>query len=397
MLVKLQKKTLVKTQLLGYVFTLCIGTLIVLTTLQLYHDVKPLLTEQTDIFNDKSAVVSKQISVFKSINKEKIYFTTKEIKALEKQPFVKKISAFNNADFKIKAFSNQSENIPLFQTDLFFESIPNNYIDVDSKEWFWNETSEIVPIIISESYLKLYNFGFAESQGLPVLSKNTITQIAFNLEVSGNFKSQVFKSKIVGFSSKINSILVPESFLKNANNKFGRSNTSRVSRILVEFNNPTDKLILQFFNENNYAINKDKLEYSKLTFFFNSALFFIILIAIIILVLSIAFVLLSFNLIIQKNKQQIVNLGAIGYSYKAIAKFYQIIFSIATIIAILPAIIVSFYIRSSYLEKIKELFDFSKSVNFIFSVGVVFIIVLCLLYNIVILKKIKSTVYARKN
>ena len=397
MLVKLQKKTLVKIQLLGYVFTLSIGALIVLTTLQLYYDVKPLLTEQTDIFNDKSAVVSKQISVFKSIDKEKIYFTPEEIKILEKQPFVKEISTFNNADFKIKAFSNQSENVPLFQTDLFFESIPDSYIDVNYKEWYWTETSDIVPIIISESYLKLYNFGFAESQGLPVLSKNTITQITFNLEVSGNFKSQVFKSKIVGFSNKINSILVPDSFLKHANNKFGRSNTSRVSRVLVEFSNPTDEGILRFFNENNYAINKDKLEFSKLTFFFNSALFFVILIAIIILGLSIAFVFLSFNLIIQKNKEQIINLGALGYSYKAIAKFYQIVFSIATIVAILPAIIVSFYIRASYLEKVKELFDFSKSITVILSIGVVLTIFLCLVYNIVILKKIKSTVFARKN
>jgi hypothetical protein len=396
MLVKLQKKTLVKTQLLGYVLTLCIGTLIMLTMLQLYTDVKPLLVEQTDIFSDKSAVISKQVSVFKTINKEKIYFTPKEVATLDAQPFIKKVSTFNNADFKIKAFSNQSEKIPLFQTDLFFESISDNYIDVASKEWEWGETSEIVPIIISESYLKLYNFGFAESQGLPVLSKNTITQITFNLKVSGNLKSQVYKSKIVGFSNKINSILVPESFLKSANNTFGRSNVSRVSRLLVSFNNPTDKRILKFFNENNYAINKDKLEFSKLTFFFNSALFFVILIAIIILCLSIAFVLLSFNLILQKNKEQIVNLGAIGYSYKAIAKFYQVVFSMATIIAILPAIILSVYIRTRYLEKVKELFEFSKSGSMILSIGFILMIVLCLIYNVIIVKKIKSTVNSTK-
>jgi len=396
MLVKLQKKTLVKIQLLGYILTLCIGTLIVLTTLQLYADVKPLLTEQTNIFNDKSAVISKQVSVFKTLNKEKIYFTAKEIAELEAQPFVKQVSTFNNADFKIKAFSNQSEKIPLFQTDLFFESIPDTFIDVSSKEWKWDETSEIVPIIISESYLKLYNFGFAESQGLPVLSKNTITQISFNLKVSGNLKSQVFKSKIVGFSNKINSILVPESFLKKANDTFGRGNVSRVSRLLVAFNNPTDKRILKFFNENNYAINKDKLEFSKLTFFFNSALFFVILIAVIILCLSVAFVILSFNLIIQKNKEQIVNLGAIGYNYKAISKFYQVVFSMATVIAILPAIVLSICIRTIYLEKVKELFEFSKSGSVILLIGFTLMIVLCLIYNTIIVSKIKSTIHPTK-
>ncbi|WP_299094983.1 FtsX-like permease family protein [uncultured Winogradskyella sp.] len=392
MLIKLQKKTLVKIQLIGYILTLFIGVFIVLTTLQLYQDVKPLLSEQTDVFSDKSAVISKEVSVFKSVNKDRIYFSSKEIEELKEQPFIKDVSVFNNADFRIKAYSNQSENIPLFQTDLFFESIPDAYIDVKTEDWIWNENDEVVPIIIPENYLKLYNFGFAESQGLPVLSKNTISQITFNLKVIGNFNSEVYKSRIVGFSNKINSILVPETFLEYANNKFGRSKKSRISRLLVTFNNPTDERILQFFNENNYSINKDKLEFSKLSFFFNSALVFVIAVALIILVLSIAFILLSFNLIIQKNKAMISNLGAIGYSYKSISKFYQIVISLATVIAIVPAIILGVVVRKIYLERLESLFEFSESNSFILILGVAILLVLCLSYSFIILRKMKAIV-----
>lgn len=392
MLIKLQKKTLVKIQLIGYILTLFIGVFIVLTTLQLYQDVKPLLSEQTDVFSDKSAVISKEVSVFKSVNKDRIYFSSKEIEELKEQPFIKDVSVFNNADFRIKAYSNQSENIPLFQTDLFFESIPDAYIDVKTEDWIWNENDEVVPIIIPENYLKLYNFGFAESQGLPVLSKNTISQITFNLKVIGNFNSEVYKSRIVGFSNKINSILVPETFLEYANNKFGRSKKSRISRLLVTFNNPTDERILQFFNENNYSINKDKLEFSKLSFFFNSALVFVIAVALIILVLSIAFILLSFNLIIQKNKAMISNLGAIGYSYKSISKFYQIVISLATVIAIVPAIILGIVVRKIYLERLESLFEFSESNSFILILGVAILLVLCLSYSFIILRKMKGIV-----
>ena len=392
MLIKLQKKTLVKIQLIGYILTLFIGVFIVLTTLQLYQDVKPLLSEQTDVFSDKSAVISKEVSVFKSVNKDRIYFSSKEIEELKEQPFIKDVSVFNNADFRIKAYSNQSENIPLFQTDLFFESIPDAYIDVKTEDWIWNENDEVVPIIIPENYLKLYNFGFAESQGLPVLSKNTISQITFNLKVIGNFNSEVYKSRIVGFSNKINSILVPETFLEYANNKFGRSKKSRISRLLVTFNNPTDERILQFFNENNYSINKDKLEFSKLSFFFNSALVFVIAVALIILVLSIAFILLSFNLIIQKNKAMISNLGAIGYSYKSISKFYQVVISLATVIAIVPAIILGIVVRKIYLERLESLFEFSESNSFILILGVAILLVLCLSYSFIILRKMKAIV-----
>ena len=396
MLIKLQKKTLVKIQLIGYVITLFIGVFIVLTTLQLYQDVKPLLSEQTDVFSDKSAVISKEVSVFKSVNKDRIYFSSEEIDELKSQPFIKDVSIFNNADFRIKAYSNRSENIPLFQTDLFFESVPDDYIDVKTEDWVWAENDKVVPIIIPENYLKLYNFGFAESQGLPVLSKNTISQITFNLKVSGSFSSEVFKSRIVGFSNKINSILVPETFLEYANSKFGRSNKSRISRLLVTFNNPTDERILQFFNENNYSINKDKLEFSKLSFFFNSALVFVIAIAMIILVLSIAFILLSFNLIIQKNKAMISNLGAIGYTYKSIAKFYQVVISVATLIAIIPAIILSIYVRNLYLDRLEALFEFSEGNSFITALGIATLVVLCVLYSIIILNKVKTIVLPKR-
>ncbi len=392
MLTKLQKKTLVKVQLVGYILTLFIGVFIVLTTLQLYQDVKPLISEQTDVFNDKSAVISKEVSVFKSVNKDRIYFSSEEIDELKEQPFIKDVSIFSNADFRIKAYSKQSENIPLFQTDLFFESIPDAYIDVESEDWIWGENDEVVPIIIPENYLKLYNFGFAESQGLPVLSKNTISQITFNLKVIGNFNSEVYKSRIVGFSNKINSILVPQTFLEYANNKFGRSKKSRISRLLVTFNNPTDERILQFFNENNYSINKDKLEFSKLSFFFNSALVFVIAVALIILVLSVAFILLSFNLIIQKNKAMISNLGAIGYSYKSISKFYQVVISAATVIAIVPAIILGIYVRNVYLEKIDTLFEFSEEGSYIAVFGVTILSTLCVVYVLIILRKIKAIV-----
>ena len=392
MLLKLQKKTLVKVQLLGYALTLLIGVFIILTTIQLFIDTKPLLNQKTDVFNNKSAVISKEVSVFKTIQKGKIYFTAEEISELKEQEYVKSVSRFNNATFKIKAYSNESGNIPVFYTDLFFESIPDAYLDVETSEWEWDKSIGFVPIVIPESYLTLYNFGFAESQGLPVLSKNTISQITFNLKVSGNYKTEVYSSKIVGFSNKINSILVPESFLRYANSKFGRSDAPRTSRLLVEFNNPVDENIIQYFNDNNYAINKDKLELNKLTFFFKWALFFIILIAVIIIILSIAFVLLSFNLILQKNKTLINNLYIIGYTYQRIAKFYQIIISVTTVVSVFIAVLISDFVRSIYLEKFQNLFDFSVSENRIFSIGLILVIVLVAVYNLILIKKIKQIV-----
>lgn len=392
MLLKLQKRTLIISQIIGYTLTLLIGATIILVTTQFYFDIKPLLFQQTNVFKSKSAVISKNISIFKTIDKEKIYFTNEEIIELKNQPFIKNISNFNSATFKINAYSKKTESVPVFYTDLFFESIPDKYLDVKAEEWKWDNSLDFIPIIIPENYLNLYNFGFAESQGLPVLSKNTITQIEFNIQISGNHKSKDYKSKIVGFSNKVNSILVPEEFLSWANKEYGRINENKISRILIEFNNLTDKTILKYFNENNYSINKDKLEFSKLVFFFKAALVFVFVIAIIIIVLSVSFVLLSLNLILQKNKELLLNLYNIGYSYKRISKFYQVIISSITLISIIIGLIISNLIRQYYLTKIVDLFDFTVTYNMTYMFGLMLIILLVLVYNILLIRNIKKIV-----
>ena len=397
MLFKLQKKTLIISQIIGYAFTLLIGATIILVTSQFYFDIKPLLFQETDLFKTKAAVVSKNISVFKSINKEKIYFTDEEIKELENQPFVKNISKFNNASFEINAYTKESEKVPGFYTDLFFESIPQMYLDVETEEWDWDASLDFIPIIIPENYLKLYNFGFAESQGLPVLSKNTISQIEFNIKVSGNNKIERYRSKIVGFSNKVNSILVPEDFLSWANKEFGRGDKNKTSRILIEFKNPSDKAILEYFNENNYSISKDKLEFSKLVFFFKLALLFVFFIALVIIILSISFIILSLNLIIQKNKELILNLYNIGYNHNRIAKFYQIFISSTTVLLIITAIFISNFTRNYYLEKIIDLFDFTSKSNYILIFGMSLIVVLIFAYNIFIINYIKKIVQPRED
>ncbi len=397
MLIKLQKRTIVLSQIIGYALALLVGVTIILLVSQLYFDIKPLLSNQTDVFKSKAAVISKNISVFKSIKKERIYFNNEEIDELRKQSFVKNIAKFNSATFKINAYSNKTESVPVFYTDLFFESIPDVYLDVKTDEWKWNASIDFIPVIIPENYLNLYNFGFAESQGLPVLSKNTISQFEFNIQISGHNRSKDYKSKIVGFSDKVNSILVPEDFLLWANNEFGRQNNIKTSRILVEFNDPSDKNILKYFDENNYSINKEELEFSKLVFFFKSALIFVFFIAVVIIFLSVSFILLSFNLIIQRNKELLLNLYNIGYNYTQIAKFYQLLISLITVFSILASVIISYSIRKYYLAKIINLFDFSIGKNYILLFGVLLIFILGVAYNAHIIKNIKTIVIPRKD
>ena len=209
--------------------------------------------------NDDNVVVivKKKISILSSINKDKIYFTQEELRDFEDQDFVQEIAKFNKAtNFKIFLSSDMLN----FGSNLFFESIPDKYLDIESDKWKWEEDSDFIPIMMPEDYLHLYNLGFAEPQGLPLLSQKMISSAKFNVRLLGENKRQVFRGGIVGFSAKINSILVPEDFLNWANEEFGSREKNNPSRILVEFNNPNDEKIIEFLNENNYEVTKIMVE-----------------------------------------------------------------------------------------------------------------------------------------
>lgn len=391
MLSKLQRKTLIPAQIVGYVITLLVGVAIVILVFQLYTDIKPLLTQQTDVFKSNAVTVSKNVTLFKTANKDKLSFTEDELAELQSQEFVKKIAKFNTASFRTSASINMGMG-NVMHTEMFFESVPDEFLDVVSERWEWDSSSNFLPIIIPEDYLKLYNFGFAESQSLPVISQATIQQISFSIQIEGNGKYREYKSNIVGFSNRINTILVPEDFLQWANQEFGNPEQQHANRLLVEFTNASDERIPAYFESHGLDIKEDELQSSKLMFFFKIAVFFVFSVAAIIIILSMAFIVMSMNLIVQKNRDLFVNLYNIGYSPKQIARFYQRVISVITVIDILLAAIIATVFRAIYIERLSTVFETTTSGATIWITAGIILVLLLLVYNFLIRRTITKTV-----
>ena len=384
MLLKLQRKTLIPAQIVGYAVTLLVGVTVVLVAIQAYSDLRPLLTQQTDVFKAHTVTVSKNVTMFKTANKEGIYFDDKELATLEEQPFVKEVARFTSAQFSASAsvsFAGES-----LRTDFFFESVPDKYIDVENEDWKWDSTSNFLPIVIPEDYLSLYNFGFAESQSLPVISEAMLSQITFSVIVSGNGKTRVYDSRIVGLSGKINSIMVPDNFLQWANEEFGGSaeRYHGSSRLLVEFTDASDERIPSYFETHGLNINQSELESSKIAFFFRMGMLFVIVIAMIIIILSVAFIVMSLNLIVQKNRDLFNNLYKIGYSNRQIARYYRVVISILTVADILLAAFIATWIRGLYVAKLGTIFEIAGSCGPIWISTMATTIILLIIYNFLI-------------
>ncbi len=298
-----------------------IGFLLLLGAFQFYIDYKSIVNKNKDLINPEFIIINKRVSVLQTLSNTITNFSDEEIKNLEAQNFVKEVTPFVANNFKVSAYTNKGGNIPYFYTELFFEAIPDKYLDIANDQWEWDTEKQLIPVIIPKDYLNLYNFGFAQSQGLPQISANLISFMKFNVRIRGENKTEEFKAKILGFSNRINSILVPYDFIIWANEKYG-STPKQPSRLLVSAPDPSDPELYRFFEKNEYETNKEKLRNSKLNVLLKAMLGVVSFISAIIILLAFMVFVLGFELIISRADQKIKTLIHLGYLPKTISMFY---------------------------------------------------------------------------
>ena len=90
-------------------------------------------------------------------------------------------------------------------------------------------------------FLDMYNFGFAVSQGTPQLTPDAIKLITLTLSVHAMGRKFDYPAQIVGFSDRISSVLVPQTFMDWANENFGAANTE-ASRVIIRTDDSGDHL-----------------------------------------------------------------------------------------------------------------------------------------------------------
>ena len=116
-------------------------------------------------------IATKKISTLGSFAGKSNTFSPDDIADLKKQSFTKTIGAFTPSQFKVSAGLGMQEAGIHLSTDMFFESVPDEFVDIKLDKWHFDEETHTIPIIIPRNYLNLYNFGFAQSRSLPKLSE----------------------------------------------------------------------------------------------------------------------------------------------------------------------------------------------------------------------------------
>ena len=343
-------------QLTGFFLANLFGMLIVLLSVQFYRDVLPIFTQGDSFMKKNYIIATKRISTLGSFTGRSNTFSLKDIEEMKAQSFTKSVGAFTPSLFKVSAGLGMQEAGIHLSTEMFFESVPDEYVDVNLDKWHFDEFSQVIPIIIPRNYLNLYNFGFAQSRSLPKLSEGLMNLIQMDISLRGNGRVEQFKGKIVGFSNRLNTILVPQTFMDWANKSFAPGKEAQPSRLIVEVKNPTDTAISNYFQQKYYETEGDGLDAGKTTYFLRLITGIVMGVGLFISILSFYILMLSIFLLLQKNTGKLENLLLIGYSPNRVALPYNILTTGLNLLVLVLSVGGVAWLRSYYTKIISTLF-----------------------------------------
>lgn len=378
-------------QFAGFFVANLLGMIIVLSGYQFYNDVLPIFTNGDSFMKSNAIMVTKRIGTGNALSSNASTFSAKDIAELERQPFTRRTGAFMSANYKTHANMGIS-GTQIFSSEIFFESIPDEFIDINMQDWRYNAGDDIVPIILPRSYINIYNFGFARSHALPQISDGLMGMIDLQLRIHANGKEQTFQGKVVAFSSSMTSILVPEAFMKWSNETFAPEGETVTTRLLMEVANPGDKALMAYFEKNGLEMDSDKLNAEKTTYFLRLIVSMVMVIGIIISALSFYILMLSIYLLVQKNTEKLQNLLLIGYRSTRVALPYQLLTGGLNLLVLLIAIVAVWLIRNYYVDIIAALYpEIGRgSILYALLLGIVLFLIVTLLNVIIIRRKVGS-------
>lgn len=342
-------------QFVGFFFANLFGMTIVLLGYQLYCDILPIFTANDSFLKADYLVVSKKIGMANALGQQHLGFSKDEIADLQAQPFVKGVGQFTSTAYKAEATMGVS-GMKILNSELFFESVPDPFVDVSLDNWHYTPGDSLVPVILPRSYIAMYNFGFAQNHSLPKINEGLVGMIDLHIQVQGKGGQGYFKGKVIGFSSKLNTILVPQSFMAWSNNHFSPDSELPPSRLILDVTNPADQRIGTYLEEHNYELEDNNLDAEKTTYFLKLMVTLVMGVGVVISALSFYVLLLSIYLLVQKNTTKLQNLLLIGYSPSRVALPYQMLTLALNFAVLVASFSLLLIIRSYYIDIVETLF-----------------------------------------
>ena len=350
---RLLRKNTSKARIAGFVLSNFIGLVIVLGAIQFFRDAQSIWSSDDSFIRSDYLVINKKITSSNTLGASS-EFSEAEISELGAQPWVRRIGRFSANDYRVLAGMRSGDRG--MSTYMFFESIPDDFIDVPRSQWDYRPGSDEVPIILSKDYLTLYNFGFATSAGLPQLSEGLMSSIPLSLTLTSDdgLRKRTLNGRVAGYSNRLNTILVPQSFMDETNGSLGTGEARQPSRLIIDVSSPGDVAITKYLESHDLEVAGDKSA-SSASFLLRVVAGIVFAIGTLITILSLFILMLSVSLIMEKNRDKLHSLLMLGYDLKVVGRPYVNLVIFASFTAYMLSIAGVYALRAYYIEPLRGL------------------------------------------
>ena len=316
-ILKLLRPGTQKARMYGSWAALCIGLLLLFIAALAWFDFNQILGGKGKQDSMASFVVIGKKVTNESMQKNvaENLFTDKDINQLKQLQGVREVGPLTANRFPVSA--SLGGNLG-FYTEMFLESVDDKYLDVVPEDWNWTAGQPTLPVIMSNDFLNLYNYGFALSQGLPQLSQSSIKAIPFQITVAKG--KEQYRAQIVGFTDRISSVLVPQRFMEEMNKKYGDQNATRSSRLILKVKDPSDQQFVAYLKAKNYTTNEDQLRWNRIRSAVQAIVTSVGAVALIVVGMAVLAFILFIEITVQRAAGHIRLMKQLGYAPRTLKK-----------------------------------------------------------------------------
>jgi hypothetical protein len=264
-----------------------------------------------EILGPNTMIIQKKVSNSSSLKITKNDFSNEEIERFKNESFVADAQAVICNNFNVLLLTDDPL-VPKFSSDVFLQTVNAKFLDVPSKKWTWKEGDTIVPIVMPRDFLVMLNT-FMSASGIPQVSEDLAKDINFKLRISNETKKDFITARIVGFTNEIPSLLVPESFMRYANQKYATVKENKITNVMISSKEGEFGEMEKFLEERGLESRKSQVVIGKLKSIV-STLFVVLLVISVVTVVVSGLVLIQYmQLLIANNQYQIRTLLRLGY------------------------------------------------------------------------------------
>ena len=278
-----------------------------------------------EILGPNTIIVQKKVSNFSTLNMAKTDFSLSEIEQMKKESFILDVKPVESNNFTV-SIETADPSVPRFRGNIFIQTVDPDFLDVKSSKWHWKEGDTIVPMIMPRDFLVMLNT-YMSSAGIPQVSDDLAMDIKFKFALMNDTMKEYISCRIIGFTNEVPSVLVPQSFMNWANNRFAPDAEQKITQIMISGKENEFGLVEQMLKEKHLESKNAQVIVGRLKSMVGTLILVVLGISIIAVFLSGLVLIQYLQLLLSKNLYEVRTLMRLGHHPNTLVKNFFVYFS----------------------------------------------------------------------